>query len=60
MKLTIGTRGSALALWQARHIRERLLEHPDVDAVELLVIKTQGDRIQDVALSKVGGKGLFF
>ncbi len=59
--LTIATRGSALALWQAHHIRDRLLADPDngVDRVELLVMKTRGDKILDVALAKVGGKGLF-
>lgn len=61
MKLTIGTRGSALALAQSEHIRDRLLALPDggVDAVELKIIHTRGDQVLDVALSKVGGKGLF-
>lgn len=61
MKLVIGTRGSKLALWQAEHVKARLLDDPDngVDEVELLVIKTKGDKILDVALAKVGGKGLF-
>ena len=61
MKLTIGTRGSALALWQANHIRDRLLGDAanGVNEVALRVIKTQGDRIQDRALALVGGKGLF-
>lgn len=57
-RLVIGTRGSKLALWQAHHIRDRLLASGVAD-VELLIIKTTGDRIQDVALSEVGGKGLF-
>lgn len=57
-RVTIGTRGSKLALWQAHHIRDRLLAS-GVAEVELLIIKTTGDRIQDVALSEVGGKGLF-
>ena len=58
-KLTIATRGSALALWQANHIKDRLMaEHPGL-AVELLKIKTKGDKILDVPLAKVGGKGLF-
>lgn len=56
--LKIGTRGSKLALWQAHHIRDRLLA-AGVPEVELVIIKTTGDRIQDVALSQVGGKGLF-
>ncbi len=56
--LKLGTRGSKLALWQAHHVRDRLLAS-GVSAVELVIIKTTGDRIQDVALSQVGGKGLF-
>lgn len=55
----IGTRGSALALWQAHYVRERLLEADPGCAVEIEVIKTSGDRIQDRALLEVGGKGLF-
>lgn len=58
-KLTIATRGSALALWQANHIKDLLMaEHPGL-TVELLKIKTKGDKILDVPLAKVGGKGLF-
>jgi len=57
--VTIGTRGSPLALWQANWIRTALLQNdPDLD-VELLKIKTRGDKILDVPLAKVGGKGLF-
>jgi len=55
----IATRGSALALWQANHVKARLgVVAPGV-TVELMVIKTSGDKIQDIPLSKVGGKGLF-
>jgi len=58
-KLVIATRGSALALWQANHIKDCLeAEHPGLE-VELLKIKTKGDKITDVPLAKVGGKGLF-
>ncbi len=58
--LTIATRGSKLALWQAEHIQSRLLAlHPGLAGVYLLVLKTKGDIIQDVPLAKVGGKGLF-
>lgn len=58
-KIKIGTRGSQLALWQANHIKSILEEkYPDY-SFELVKIKTQGDKILDVALSKVGGKGLF-
>jgi hydroxymethylbilane synthase len=57
--VTIGTRGSALALWQARHVAARLeAAHPGL-SVRLEVIKTTGDKILDVPLAKVGGKGLF-
>lgn len=57
--LTIGTRGSALALWQANHIADRLRGLVDGLSVELMIIKTKGDKILDVPLAKVGGKGLF-
>ncbi len=57
--LRIGTRRSPLALWQAEHIKARIEgEHRDV-RVELVGIETRGDKILDVALAKVGGKGLF-
>jgi hydroxymethylbilane synthase len=55
--IVIGSRGSQLALWQARHIQACLMELGEDARIE--VIKTSGDRIQDVPLSKVGGKGLF-
>jgi len=58
-KITIGTRGSPLALWQANWIKDQLEELHKETAVELNVIKTSGDKIQDVPLAKVGGKGLF-
>lgn len=59
-KLTIATRGSKLALWQAEHTRDRLLAAHDGELrVELLILKTKGDKILDVPLAKVGGKGLF-
>ncbi len=59
--LKIGTRRSKLALWQAHHIRDRLLERwgPQGLAIELVEIVTEGDRIQDRPLNEVGGKGLF-
>lgn len=57
--LKIGTRGSKLALWQANWIKSELCEqHPSL-SIELVVIKTKGDKILDVPLAKVGGKGLF-
>lgn len=58
-KLNIGTRGSQLALWQANWVKEQLIRrHPNLD-VEIHTIKTTGDKILDVPLAKVGGKGLF-
>lgn len=57
-KLVIGTRGSALALWQAHYIQDRLLQECGVES-SLEIIKTKGDKILDVPLAKIGGKGLF-
>ena len=58
MRVRIATRGSELALAQARYVEERIRRELGRD-VELVIVKTTGDRIQDVALSKLGGKGLF-
>jgi hydroxymethylbilane synthase len=55
----IGTRGSELALWQANHVKAELERVHDGIVVELVVITTDGDRIQDRPLAEVGGKGLF-
>jgi hydroxymethylbilane synthase len=57
MKLIIGSRGSQLALWQARWVAARLLEL-GVET-EIQIIRTTGDKITDVPLAKVGSKGLF-
>ena len=59
--LLIGTRGSPLALWQAGHVRARLIEanHLAEGAVELTAITTSGDRLKDKPLRDFGGKGLF-
>jgi len=57
--LRIATRTSALALWQAEHVKARLEALHDGISVELVGIKTQGDKILDVPLAKIGGKGLF-
>jgi hydroxymethylbilane synthase len=57
--LRIATRGSALALWQANWTRDWLLADDPTLTVELVVLKTRGDKILDRALSEVGGKGLF-
>lgn len=59
MKLTIGTRGSALALWQARYVASAIEKAHTSITVELMTIKTQGDKILDTPLAKIGTKGLF-
>lgn len=58
-KIRIGTRGSPLALWQANWIKSELQSLHDGLAVEIITIKTSGDKIQDAPLAKIGGKGLF-
>ncbi|HVH76500.1 MAG TPA: hydroxymethylbilane synthase [Stellaceae bacterium] len=60
-QLRIGTRGSAMALFQAGLVRERLLAaHPDLAGrVEIVPIRTSGDREQSRRLAEIGGKGLF-
>jgi len=55
----IATRGSKLALWQAEHVSALLRGREPGLTVELVVLKTRGDKILDRALSEVGGKGLF-
>ncbi len=58
-RIRIATRKSPLAMWQAEHVRERLLAlHPGL-RVELIGMHTEGDRILDAPLAKIGGKGLF-
>jgi len=57
--LRIATRGSALALWQANHVAAELERLHEGVTTELIRIKTTGDKILDVPLAKVGGKGLF-
>ena len=58
-KVSIGSRGSPLALWQANWVKDLLLkQHPDL-TVDIKIIKTSGDKIQDMPLAKIGGKGLF-
>jgi len=57
--LKIATRNSPLALWQAEHVKQQLIElHPDL-SVELVSMTTEGDRFLDAPLIAVGGKGLF-
>lgn len=58
-RLVIASRESALAMWQAEHIRDRLRALYPQTSVEILGMTTQGDQILDVTLSKIGGKGLF-
>ncbi|WP_167616890.1 hydroxymethylbilane synthase [Maribellus sediminis] len=58
-KIMIGTRGSQLALYQAYKVKDTLLEAFPELAVEVEIIHTKGDKILDVALSKIGDKGLF-
>lgn len=59
MKVRIGTRGSKLALWQAHYMQSLIQGIDKTCEVELVVIKTSGDAIQDVSLTQIGGKGLF-
>ena len=57
--IRIATRKSPLAMWQAEYVRDRLMEaHPGLQ-VELVGMTTQGDKILDSPLAKIGGKGLF-
>ena len=58
-RIVIGTRGSDLALWQAEFVRTSLeAEFPDTK-FEIKIIRTTGDDVLDVSLSKIGDKGLF-
>lgn len=59
MKLRIGTRGSALALWQSRHVAARLAEMSADAEVVLVEISSDGDRVTDLPLSHVEGTGFF-
>ena len=62
-RLRIGTRGSPMALMQTAIVRDRLVAtHPHLaapGAIEIVVIKTTGDRVQDRQLAEIGGKQLF-
>lgn len=57
--IRIGTRGSKLALWQADWVAKAIQSNTPSLSPELIVIKTKGDKIQDVPLAKIGGKALF-
>ena len=58
-RLRIATRSSPLAIWQAEYVQQRLQALHAGLTVELVRIKTQGDKILDTPLAKIGGKGLF-
>ena len=55
LKITIGSRGSKLALWQANHIKEKL-SHYGLES-QIKIIKTKGDQIQHLSFDKIEGKG---
>ena len=57
--LRIATRKSPLAMWQAEHVRARLATLHTGLTIELVTMTTQGDRVLDSPLAKIGGKGLF-
>lgn len=57
--LRIATRKSPLAMWQAEHVKSSLMSTHEGLAVELITMSTQGDKILDTPLAKIGGKGLF-
>ena len=58
-KIILGSRGSELALWQANYIKHEIEKKNKNVSVEINIIKTKGDKILDVALSKIGDKSLF-
>lgn len=58
-EIKIGTRGSKLALWQAHWVQSALRNYYPSVSIDIVIIKTKGDKILDVPLAKVGGKGLF-
>ena len=58
-KIIIGSRGSELALWQANFVKRELEKKNKNVSVEIKIIKTTGDKILDVALSKIGDRSLF-
>ena len=56
--IILGSRGSDLALWQARHVRQLLSERAGVDS-RIEIIQTAGDRVSDVSLTRLEGQGFF-
>ena len=59
MHIRIGSRGSKLALWQSEYVANRIMESFKDVTCEIVIIKTKGDKIQNVSLQKIGDKGLF-
>lgn len=59
MEIKIGTRGSALALWQAYYIENMIVKNSPSISTHILKVKTKGDKILDAPLAKIGDKGLF-
>ncbi|MGE5859233.1 MAG: hydroxymethylbilane synthase, partial [Ignavibacteria bacterium] len=58
-RIVIGSRGSQLALWQANFIKDAVENKNKSITFEIKIVKTKGDKILDVALSKIGDKSLF-
>ena len=58
-RLRIATRKSLLALWQAEYVKAELEKHHPGLVVEVVPLTSRGDKILDVPLAKIGGKGLF-
>ena len=58
-RIRLGTRGSSLALAQSTWVKEQILRHQPALEIELVVIKTSGDRFTDTAIAALGGKGVF-
>ena len=60
-KITIGSRGSKLALIYAQNAKDKIIQNTDLNGQDVIIkeITTRGDQVQDMRLSEVGGKGLF-
>src|ERR1700758_3074184 len=56
--LRIGTRGSVLAKWQAEFVRKQIFQATGIEG-EIVIIKTSGDKLQQISLSQIGGQGIF-
>ena len=57
-QLRIGTRGSLLARWQAEFVHRQVFQATGVEG-EIVIIRTSGDKMQQISLSEIGGKGVF-